>query len=129
MCSLYSPTEALFMSDYIENTRWIIADEDESPEVDKNLSIDVKCQDLFDEYLSYCKTNRFNGDNCPNSRAFGGRLVGLCLPMDKIKNVTNYWRFIPNDVYKFMEKQRWINDFGDDTDFNDEGIDADDDYF
>ena len=50
--------------------------------------------------------------------------------MNKVKKqVATYWKFTPNEVYKFMEKQRWINDFGEDLVVEDEGIDEDDDYF
>jgi hypothetical protein len=132
MCSLYSPTESLFFADYIENAKWIVIDpHEDTPIVDKNISVDVKCQDLFDEYSSYCKVNKFYGDNCPNSRAFGGRLIGLNLPLNKIRKLdTTYWRFVPNELYTFMEKQRWINDFGD-TDDDDVvvGEDEENGYF
>jgi hypothetical protein len=115
MCSLYVPTEALFFADYIENAKWIVIDpHEDTPIVDKNISIDVKCQDLFDSYCFYCKINKFYGDKSPNSRAFGGKLLGLNLPLYKHKGWdTNYWRFIPNEIYTFMELKRWINDFGD----------------
>lgn len=113
MCSLYSPTESLFFADYIENAKWVVINADEdTPIVDKNNTIEVKCQDLFDSYNSYCKSNKFNGEHSPNSRAFGGRLISLNLPLNKVKRDTTYWRFTPNELYTFMEKQRWINDYG-----------------
>ena len=57
-------------------------------------------------------------------------MIGLELPMNKIKGKnTNYRRLIPNEVYTFMEKQRWINDYGEDLVVEDEGIGEDDDYF
>ena len=101
MCSMFSPVETLFMADYIKNSRWLMIDGDVA---DKTKSIDVKCQDLFDEYVSFCRTNKFKEDTCPNSRAFCGRMIGLELPMNKIKKRdTTYWKFTPNEVYKFME--------------------------
>ena len=127
MCSMFSPVETLFMADYIENSRWLMIDGDVA---DKTKSIDVKCQDLFDGYVPFCRTYKFKEDTCPNSRAFCGRMTGLELPLIKMKkNNTNYWKFIPDDAYKFMEKQRWINDFGEDLVVEDEGVDEDDDYF
>ena len=85
--------------------------------------------DFYDEYISFCKINGYNDDRCPNSRAFGGRIVGLNLPMNKVKKqVSTYWKFTPNEVYELMEKKRWINDFGEDLVVEDEGIDEDDDY-
>lgn len=131
MCSLYSPTESLFFADYIENAKWVTINADEdTPIVDKTISVDVKCQDLFDSYGSYCKLNKFYGDNCPNSRAFGGRLIGLNLPINKVRKLdTTYWRFNPNELYVFMEQQRWINDFGDTNDVDVVGEDGENGYF
>ena len=129
MCSLYSPIEALFLEDYISNQRWIMVEHDNKP-INEDKSVDVKCIDFFDAYSDYCRTNKFYTDNCPNSRAFGGRMTGLNLPIEKYRRKdTTYWTFKPNEVYKFMEQQRWINDFGDNLVVENDGVDEGDDYF
>ena len=141
MCNMFSPTEALFMEDYIDNKRWCKVPHTESVEVEEkeeeesedelssqpdgeqeeeevevNLAaaITVKAQDLFNEYDKFCKDHRFKKENnSPNSRSFIGRLVQLELPMTRSKTGGSvYWRFTPNSVMEYMTKRKWIGDYG-----------------
>tara|TARA_R110000868_G_scaffold99785_1_gene274523 strand:+ start:29 stop:2056 length:2028 start_codon:yes stop_codon:yes gene_type:complete len=119
MCNLFSPTEALFFEDYIDNTRWNMADDDsdEFGDIKKealDVKVEIKSSDLFSAYELFCKTNRFSKENnSPNSRAFNGRIDNLELPISRRKlHGTVSWTFVPNQVIAFMAEKRWINDYG-----------------
>lgn len=102
MCNMFSPTEALFLENYIDSLDT------------KEVEFSVKSIDLFTEYETFCKSNRFTKDNnSPNSRAFIGRLNSLGLPMSQYKEHNAiHWKFVPADVYAFMTDRRWIGDYG-----------------
>lgn len=103
MCNMFSPTEALFLESYIDSLD------------KKNETKNIPSIDLFTEYETYCRTNRFmKENNSPNSRAFIGRLNSLGLPMCQHKGHGNiiYWKFVPDEVYAFMTERRWIGDYG-----------------
>jgi len=105
MCNMFSPTEALFLENYIDTL----------PEKDRSdPEFSVKSIDLFTKYETFCSSNRFTKENnSPNSRAFIGRLNSLGLPMIQHKEHNAiHWQFVPADVYAFMTDRRWIGDYG-----------------
>ena len=119
MCNSFSPTEALFFEDFIENARWNMADDDAGEFGDikseaLDVKVEVKSTDLFTAYELFCKINRFTKENnSPNSRAFNGRIDNLELPVSRRKVCgTVSWSFFPNEVIAFMAEKRWINDYG-----------------
>ena len=68
-----------------------------------------------------------------SSRSFISRLNDLDMPLVKYKaHGTNSIKFIPKEVYQYIEKRRWINGFMEDLDemiHVDEGEHAEEGYF
>lgn len=127
MCNMFSPTEALFFEDYIDKALWT-----DGADIDRDIEIKLTSSELFEAYETYCKKNRFTKENnSPNIRAFGGRLIDMEFPIIKYKSSGMMWRFVPNEVYTFMEQKKWINNYddSDDEEPNEEGEDVDDSYF
>ena len=153
MCNMFSPTEALFWEHYIDNKCWnnsIFDDDDdddddfENGKKDKNnknkkeINIDIEMKetanDIFKSYESFCKEYKFFKENqSPNIRAFNGRLIDLELPMKRFKiGGVIKWVFNPNEIYNFLIMKKWIGNYNDDEDFEEEtdkGIDMPDSYF
>jgi len=131
MCNLYSPVEALFFEDFVDKEMW----NDMDVEKPKDSELIIPMSDLFEMYERFCKKNRFLKDDtkATSSRAFVGRLTELELPILKYKTMgVNSFKFIPQEVYDYIDKRRWINGYRDDEDemtFIDIGEDAKDDYF
>lgn len=131
MCNLFSPIEALFFEEFYDKQLWM------------NMGISglnceeitVPMQDLFVEYESFCKRNRFLKDDtkATSSRSFVAKLVDLELPIVRLKTMgNNSIRLNPEDVYNFCDKKRWINGYKDDIDeaeYIDTGEDAQEGYF
>tara|TARA_R110002074_G_scaffold201339_1_gene369232 strand:- start:144 stop:2489 length:2346 start_codon:yes stop_codon:yes gene_type:complete len=127
MCNMFSPTEALFFEDYINNTLWI-----DGSNVNLDDEVKLTTMDLFEAYEVYCKKNRFTKENnSPNIRAFAGRLVDMEFPIVKYKSSGMMWKFTPSELYRFMEKKKWINNYDDEEEeeCNEVGEDVDDSYF
>ena len=68
-----------------------------------------------------------------SSRAFIGKLTELEIPIVKYKTMgNNSIKFVPEEVYDYLDKRRWINGYKDDENemlYVDEGDDAIDGYF
>ena len=124
MCSLYSPTEALFLEDYIDFAK-------HGQKVNGDTPIRIKASDLFTAYETFCKEHRFFKENQSiNSRAFKGRLQSLELPMTELKvHHAVHWEFNPKIVYDYMCVKKWINDYGLDTEEIDDKEEMDDSMF
>jgi hypothetical protein len=131
MCNLYSPVEALFFEEFVDKEMW----NDFGIEKDKHSEMIITMADLFNMYEQFCKRNRFLKDDtkATSSRAFVGRLTELELPIVKYKTMgNNSFKFIPQEVYNYLDKRRWINGYKDDEDemvYVDEGENAIDGYF
>ena len=131
MCNLYSPVEALFFEEFVDKAQW------------KEFGIDKKstCEmvipmtDMFDLYERFCKKNRFLKDDtkATSSRAFISRLTDMEFPIIKYKTMgTNSFKFIPQEVYDYLDKKRWINGYKDDEkeiEQLEKGEDAKEGYF
>lgn len=132
MCSLYSPVEALFFEEFYDRKQWV-----EEMEMNKRADeeIIVPMQELFMMYERFCKKHRFvkEDSKMTSSRSFVSRLNDLEIPLIKYKaHGTNSIKFIPKDVYQYLEKRKWINGFMEDLDemkYVDEGENAEDGYF
>ncbi len=124
MCSLYSPTEALFLEDYIDFAK-------HGQKVNGDFPIRVKSIDLFTAYETFCQEHRFFKENQSiTSRAFKGRLQSLELPMTELKvHNTGHWEFSPKKVYEYMNYKKWINDYGLDSEEVDDKEEMDDSMF
>ena len=132
MCSLYSPVEALFFEEFYDRKQWVV-------EMEMNKKADeeiiVPMQELFMMYERFCKKHRFvkEDSKMSSSRSFISRLNDLDMPLVKYKaHGTNSIKFIPKEVYQYIEKRRWINGFMEDLDemiHVDEGEHAEEGYF
>jgi len=90
---------------------------------------------MFDLYERFCKKNRFLKDDtkATSSRAFISRLTDMEFPIFKYKaHGTNSFKFIPQEVYDYLDKKRWINGYKDDEkeiEQLEKGEDAKEGYF
>ena len=131
MCNLYSPVEALFFEEFVDKEMW----NDFGIEKDKDSEMIIPMSDLFCMYERFCKKNRFLKDDtkATSSRAFIGKLTELEIPIVKYKTMgNNSIKFVPEEVYDYLDKRRWINGYKDDENemlYVDEGDDAIDGYF
>ena len=104
-------------------------------EKDKDSEMIIPMSDLFCMYERFCKKNRFLKDDtkATSSRAFIGKLTELEIPIVKYKTMgNNSIKFVPEEVYDYLDKRRWINGYKDDENemlYVDEGDDAIDGYF
>jgi hypothetical protein len=125
MCNMFSPTEALFWENYIDNKCWtnsIFEDDDDDDDDDdfetgkkidkknknkKEINIDIELKEtanyIFKSYEKFCKEYKFYKENqSPNIRAFNGRLVDLELPMKRVKTGgVIKWVFNAKEIYDF----------------------------
>ena len=131
MCNLYSPVEALFFEELVYKEMW----NDFGIEKDKDSEMILPMSDLFCMYERFCKKNRFLKDDtkATSSRAFIGKLTELEIPIVKYKTMgNNSIKFVPEEVYDYLDKRRWINGYKDDENkmlYVDGGDDAIDGYF
>ena len=69
----------------------------------------------------------------PNIRAFNGRLIDLELPMKRVKTGgVIKWVFNAKEIYDFLIMKKWIGNYNDDKDYEEETdkrIDLPDSYF
>ena len=132
MCNLYSPVEALFFEELYDTKGWIDYEtEKDKTETDKVL---ITTMDLFCKYELFCKRNRFLKDDtkATSSRSFTNKLIELEFPLERRKKSNNYFEFIPQDVYNYIYKKRWIQGHREDEEEQEtanEGENAPDDYF
>ena len=89
---------------------------------------------IFKSYEKFCKEYKFYKENqSPNIRAFNGRLVDLELPMKRVKTGgVIKWVFNAKEIYDFLIMKKWIGNYNDDEDYEEEtdkGIDMPDSYF
>jgi hypothetical protein len=131
MCNLYSPVEALFFEEFVDKAQW------EEFGMDKKATCEmvIPMTDMFDLYERFCKKNRFLKDDtkATSSRAFISRLTDMEFPIFKYKaHGTNSFKFIPQEVYDYLDKKRWINGYKDDEkeiEQLEKGEDAKEGYF
>jgi hypothetical protein len=117
MCSLFSPIEALFFEEFYYKEQWkdVVVEDDVFDGLDmleKDDMIKISFSSIFELYEKFCKKNRFLKDEtkATNIRTFINRLDGLELPFKKIKTRGfNSLLFIPQNIYDFIEKKKWIN--------------------
>ena len=131
MCSLYSPIEALFFEEFYDQKQWVVMNMKKKPDEE----IIVPTQELFTMYEQFCKRHRFvkEDSKMSSSRAFISRLNELEIPLVKYKSYgISSMKFIPREVYLYIEKRKWINGYMDDLDemkHVDEGENAEEGYF
>jgi len=109
MCSLYSPVEALFFEEFVCLELWKDYFEED---YQRNEKIVFLISPLFEMFEKFCKKNRYLKDETKacSIRTFANRLVGLELPMIKVKKKEGAaLEFIPNHILEFIEKKGWIN--------------------
>ena len=110
MCTLYIPVEALFFEDYIDKK--LYNDDEDDENIDNyDKEIEINTTDLYSCYTSYCQNYGFINDKTyqPNMTKFNARIQELDLQIIRQKtSTTTVFRFNPKNVYKTMEKRKWI---------------------
>ncbi len=132
MCNLYSPIEALFFEEFYDEEKW----KDLELDGNKDDTLIVPRADLYSMYENFCKRNRFLKDEtkATSSRSFFSKLTDLELPLDTYKKHGGIYCFkiVPQEVYDFIDRKRWIRGYRDDEDeveYVDKGEDASEGYF
>jgi len=114
LCNLFSPIEALFLENYIEEKTWEDVPEFEDiKEINGYLCVPV--MSLFESYNKFCKINKFGKENINiSSKSFSGKLASLNLPMEKkrISHGATCWCFKQTEVINYMTNEKWIGDYG-----------------
>lgn len=125
MCRLYAPTEALFFEHFIDNCRFTpnisgeiqplpssSTDIDETPARLNSpwYKKDFKIQGthIFHEYIEWAKSRGFHKDHSPSIKVFYNKLTELELPIQKVKNSETMLKFVPQEVYDYISRRRWI---------------------
>lgn len=134
MCNLYCPVEALFFEEYTDKEMW---KENEALE-DKTATSEliIPQSDLFIQYEQFCKRNRFLKDDtkATSSRSFSSKLMELELPLTRYKahaGVSSF-KLVPQEIYDYCDKRRWINSHKldeDEMEFVDKGKNKENGYF
>lgn len=150
MCKLYVPVEALFIANKIEEAKehdlreWNIykasgMDSKNMPDLLINNwkgTNGIKGEDLYNEYMEYCKKYGFYKDSSTYSKhikSFYSKIHELNLPILSVKtsNITKF-RFDGEEVLSKMKESKWIDydaeDVIEESKTNEEGDDFDD-YF
>jgi len=121
-----SPVEALFMEDYLENRNYGNAGSGEI----EDKEICVKTMDLYGHYKFFLKENSYSRDGFPTPKVMVGKMHHLQLPFIEMKkNNTNHIEFNPKEVYAHMTKKKWINCYGNETEFVEKNPGLQGDFF
>lgn len=133
MCNLFSPVEALFFEEFYDKEIW--RDADDTADKNKDDELTIPMNDLFILYEQFCKRNRFLKDDtkATSSRSFVSKLMELELPLVRYKaHGINSIKLVPQEIYDFVDKKRWINSYRideDEMEYVDEGENAENGYF
>ena len=110
MCKLYSPVEALFFEEYLNQFQqnYEITEKNEDWITEQKPLL----KSVYDEYVRFCKSSGFTSEKSyqPNISKFHNRLTELEIPYRMIQsNGYRELRFIPNDIIKHLTMRKWIN--------------------
>ena len=121
MCRLYVPVEVLFLANKIEMAKASYEQDTGDfaiSELKRWDSIGVKGAELYEEYISYCKTYGFYKDSSTfqkNIKSFYHKLGELDLPIISTKTDNTYnFKFDGNMVLDEMKRRKWIDYNADD---------------
>ena len=123
LVKLYRPGECLWLQNFINLTRWnvylniefdeesfIITKKQDDVRYDTNICINMT--DLYNDYKKYINDNRLHSeDKTPSLKSFENKIRSLHIPMTIVRQQgVNKMRFIPCEVYNYLENNNLIDD-------------------
>jgi hypothetical protein len=123
MCRLYTPIEAMFFEEYLQEYKLPEIFEVGGVECNKPSKWDddirIRTKEIYEKYVQYCKQNGFSNDKRMNAdiKSFISRCEELDLPISQTTtHGYKIFKFIPSEIISFLVQKKYINRSEEDPD-------------